>query len=139
MLAPDRHRLPALCTWSRRDGLSRGLAVLRGSGRTDCRRDRSAVAVMVIPQKELRNNVADVLRRAEAGEQFTITVAGRPVAERRRAIHTSLATRRSSISPERRSERRIGVSVMRSLRSASRNHAKEVRLLTRAARSGDAA
>ncbi len=35
----------------------------------------------VIPQKELRNNVADVLRRAEAGEEFTITVAGRPVAQ----------------------------------------------------------
>ena len=35
----------------------------------------------VIPQKELRNNVAEVLRRAEAGEEFTITVAGRPVAE----------------------------------------------------------
>jgi prevent-host-death family protein len=36
--------------------------------------------VTTIPQKELRNNVADVLRRAEAGEEFTITVAGRPVA-----------------------------------------------------------
>jgi prevent-host-death family protein len=36
--------------------------------------------VPTIPQKELRNNVADVLRRAEAGEEFTITVAGRPVA-----------------------------------------------------------
>ena len=34
-----------------------------------------------IPQKELRNNVTDVLRRAEAGEEFTITVAGRPVAQ----------------------------------------------------------
>jgi prevent-host-death family protein len=34
-----------------------------------------------IPQRELRNNVSDVLRRAEAGERFTITVAGRPVAE----------------------------------------------------------
>lgn len=34
-----------------------------------------------IQQKELRNNVAEVLRRAEAGERFTITVAGRPVAE----------------------------------------------------------
>ena len=34
-----------------------------------------------IPQKELRNDVADVLRRAEAGEEFTITVAGRPVAQ----------------------------------------------------------
>ena len=34
----------------------------------------------VIPQKDLRNNVGEVLRRAEAGEEFTITVAGRPVA-----------------------------------------------------------
>jgi prevent-host-death family protein len=34
-----------------------------------------------IPQRELRNNVSDVLRRAERGERFTITVAGRPVAE----------------------------------------------------------
>lgn len=34
-----------------------------------------------IPQRELRNNVSDVLRRAEQGERFTVTVAGRPVAE----------------------------------------------------------
>ena len=34
-----------------------------------------------IPQRELRNHVADVLRRAEAGERLTITVDGRPVAE----------------------------------------------------------
>jgi prevent-host-death family protein len=34
-----------------------------------------------IPQKQLRNQVGDVLRRAEAGERFTITVSGRPVAE----------------------------------------------------------
>ena len=34
-----------------------------------------------IPQKELRNNIGDVLRRAETGELFTITVSGRPVAE----------------------------------------------------------
>jgi prevent-host-death family protein len=33
-----------------------------------------------IPQKELRNNVGEILRRAEAGEEFTVTVAGRPVA-----------------------------------------------------------
>lgn len=33
-----------------------------------------------IPQKELRNNVGEVLRRAEAGEEFTITVSGRAVA-----------------------------------------------------------
>lgn len=34
----------------------------------------------VIPQRELRNNCSDVLRRAEAGENFEITVDGRPVA-----------------------------------------------------------
>jgi prevent-host-death family protein len=34
-----------------------------------------------IPQKELRNNVSEVLRRAQSGEHFTVTVAGRPVAE----------------------------------------------------------
>ncbi len=34
-----------------------------------------------IPQRELRNNISEVLRRAEAGERFTITVDGRPVAD----------------------------------------------------------
>jgi prevent-host-death family protein len=34
-----------------------------------------------IPQKELRNDIGQILRRAEAGERFTITVSGRPVAE----------------------------------------------------------
>lgn len=34
-----------------------------------------------IPQKELRNQVGAVLRRVEAGEMLTVTVAGRPVAE----------------------------------------------------------
>ncbi|MDA8341897.1 MAG: type II toxin-antitoxin system prevent-host-death family antitoxin [Actinomycetota bacterium] len=34
-----------------------------------------------IAQKELRNRVSEVLRRAEAGETLTVTVAGRPVAE----------------------------------------------------------
>jgi prevent-host-death family protein len=33
-----------------------------------------------IQQKELRNNVGKVLRRAEDGEELTITVSGRPVA-----------------------------------------------------------
>jgi len=33
-----------------------------------------------IPQRELRNNVGEVLRRAEAGTEFTITVRARPVA-----------------------------------------------------------
>jgi prevent-host-death family protein len=39
------------------------------------------VSVATIPQKELRNHVGEVLRRAEAGEHITITVSGRPVAE----------------------------------------------------------
>jgi prevent-host-death family protein len=33
-----------------------------------------------IPQRELRNHSGEVLRQAESGEQFTITVEGRPVA-----------------------------------------------------------
>ncbi len=37
--------------------------------------------MVTIPQKELRNQVGEVLRRAEAGEHITITVSGRPVAE----------------------------------------------------------
>lgn len=36
---------------------------------------------VMIPQRELRNQISDVLRRAESGEHFTITVGGRPVAE----------------------------------------------------------
>jgi prevent-host-death family protein len=37
--------------------------------------------MVVIPQGKLRNDIAGVLRRAEQGERFTVTVAGRPVAE----------------------------------------------------------
>jgi prevent-host-death family protein len=33
-----------------------------------------------IPQRELRNNIAAILRATEAGETFTVTVRGRPVA-----------------------------------------------------------
>lgn len=33
-----------------------------------------------IPQRELRNASGKVLREAEAGEQFVVTVDGRPVA-----------------------------------------------------------
>ena len=44
-----------------------------------------------IPEEELRNNIAEILRRAEAGEEFTITASGQPVAklgpiERRRWV-----------------------------------------------------
>jgi prevent-host-death family protein len=35
----------------------------------------------VIPQRELRNWISALLRRAEQGEHFTVTVGGRPVAE----------------------------------------------------------
>jgi prevent-host-death family protein len=38
------------------------------------------MADRVIPQRELRNNVGAVLRAAEAGETFIITVRGRAVA-----------------------------------------------------------
>ena len=37
----------------------------------------------VIAQRELRNQIGSVLRRAEHGETFTITVNGRAVAELR--------------------------------------------------------
>ena len=33
-----------------------------------------------IPQRDLRNRVGEVLRAAEAGAEYTITVGGRPVA-----------------------------------------------------------
>ena len=36
-----------------------------------------------IPQRELRNDVSSVLRRVEAGEEFIVTVSGRPVAQLR--------------------------------------------------------
>jgi prevent-host-death family protein len=38
------------------------------------------MADRTIPQRELRNNISEVLRAAEAGETFTVTVRGRPVA-----------------------------------------------------------
>jgi prevent-host-death family protein len=38
------------------------------------------MASRTIPQRELRNNVGEILREAEAGTEFTITVRGRPVA-----------------------------------------------------------
>ncbi|HKI05862.1 MAG TPA: type II toxin-antitoxin system prevent-host-death family antitoxin [Thermoanaerobaculia bacterium] len=33
-----------------------------------------------IPQRELRNRSGEILRQVESGEQFTITMEGRPVA-----------------------------------------------------------
>lgn len=34
-----------------------------------------------IAQRDLRNRISEVLREAEAGERFIVTVSGRPVAE----------------------------------------------------------
>ena len=48
-----------------------------GSGSNIATVDR----VPTIRQKELRNSIGEILRRAEAGEEFTITVSGRPVAQ----------------------------------------------------------
>ena len=44
----------------------------------------------VIAQRELRNNIGAVLRDAEAGTQFTITVRGRPVATLGPAVDASV-------------------------------------------------
>ena len=41
------------------------------------------MSMTVIAQRELRNQVSAVLRRAEKGEHFMVTVDGRPVAELR--------------------------------------------------------
>ena len=73
---------------------------LARSGR---RRTATLGRVPTIPQRELRNNVSEVLRRAEQGERFTITVAGRPVAEARTAgSHGSWrVVRRSAAHPPR--------------------------------------
>jgi prevent-host-death family protein len=49
----------------------------------------------MIPQRELRNDISSVLRRAENGESFTITVNGRPVAELRPLRQSGL--RRASL------------------------------------------
>ena len=38
------------------------------------------MADRTIPQRELRNNISAILRAAESGETFTVTVRGRPVA-----------------------------------------------------------
>ena len=56
-----------------------------------------------IPQRELRNNVAAVLRAAEAGESFTVTVRGRAVA--RLIPHTEHGEPRTAV--DRATLRRI--------------------------------
>ena len=58
---------------------------LREAPRYPCLVSGSTIATLSsmpeIPQKQLRNEIGEILRRAEAGEEFTITVSGRPVAK----------------------------------------------------------
>jgi prevent-host-death family protein len=39
------------------------------------------MGMRIIPQRELRNDIARVLREVEAGEHLRITIDGRPVAD----------------------------------------------------------
>ncbi len=39
------------------------------------------MAPKVIPQRQLRNEIGKVLREAQEGQEFTITVRGKPVAQ----------------------------------------------------------
>ncbi|HEY3567334.1 MAG TPA: type II toxin-antitoxin system prevent-host-death family antitoxin [Thermoanaerobaculia bacterium] len=41
---------------------------------------RHTPPIKAVPQRELRNHCAETLRQAESGQQFAITVEGRPVA-----------------------------------------------------------
>lgn len=56
-------------------------------------------AVRVIPQRELRNDNAEIMKAVEAGERFVVTRNGQPVAElrpyeRRRAFVSRAELRR---------------------------------------------
>lgn len=51
-----------------------------------------------IPQRELRNNPGEVLARVERGEELTVTVRGRPVAD---LIPTREGNARPGVSWER--------------------------------------
>lgn len=44
----------------------------------------------LVPQRELRNHTADLLRRVQAGEHLTITVHGHPVAELSPVVSTAV-------------------------------------------------
>ncbi len=62
--------------------------------------------VRLIPQRDLRNNTAEVLREVEAGVTVRITVNGRPVADlvpverRRRFLGRDLLERMGRITPD---------------------------------------
>lgn len=85
------------------------------SGRADLfRGERVAVqcygvgVATTIPQRELRNDIGAVLRRVEAGEEFVVTVSGRPVAELRPAVRrrrfVPAAELVAALAPERLSD-----------------------------------
>jgi len=63
------------------------------------------MATRSIPQRELRNKIGEILREAEAGAEFTITVRGRPVARlgpadqpRARSVDVDVETVRAVLS-----------------------------------------
>ncbi len=61
--------------------LSVGAICGRAAADRSCSSIATVVSVVRIAQRELRNRIGAILRRAEQGERFTITVSGRPVAE----------------------------------------------------------
>jgi prevent-host-death family protein len=62
--------------------------------------------VRLVPQRELRNHTADVLREVEAGATVRITVNGRPVADLvpvgrpRRFLNRDVLERMARIAPD---------------------------------------
>jgi prevent-host-death family protein len=58
-----------------------------------------------VPQRELRNRTADLLRRVEAGERLRITVHGHPVAE---LVPIEERVRRRTFVPLREFEEGLG-------------------------------
>ncbi len=89
-----------------------------------------------VPQKELRNHVGEVLRRAEAGEEITITVSGRPVAQlgpaRTREWVPSGQLTASTRCPSTRRRHASGAGCTRRLRSGAASHEARFRPCDRA-------
>lgn len=63
------------------DDAPRRLAELMAAHRHLRSNDATLSPVKTIAQRELRNRISEILREAEAGERFVVTVSGRPVAE----------------------------------------------------------
>ena len=80
--APSALNRGDVCFYARRVGgpVGRAAGERLGTGGPSSATVRSNMANRAIPQRELRNNIGEILRQAEAGTEFTITVHGRPVA-----------------------------------------------------------